>query len=453
MKALWNNLFGRVLRNEADGSDGGGGSDSDNQAKGLVSGLETFINDNPGTTGTSASSQQAQGNGQASDDSDSDNFDSGNRAPDPKDNTAPAPKVSETKTSDETDDDDDDDFGLPDLGGDVEPEKKSADVTFDEASFDAQTDKEVEGLDPKQGESWKQLKGELKKYKQGEISATQLQTRVTELESKNQELEETAARVKAMEERVKSVTSRNAELLLEESDEYQNKVALPHEELSKTVAALSEAKGISANDLWAAIKENDPVKRMSMIDSLEGKIGARHALTVQGMADDIRMIARTDQHMRADAEKIVEKHKAADLESRQGDVEKQIGQFQNAAKESFKQYSDRIPGFTDDSKSLTDEAKSAQAKAMNIKANDLSSGDLGYMVFSTQALPAALRAIKRLESENRDLRVVAGDRAKDIAPGGTKKKVAPDNSHMNSDTGKPKTFMEGFLNEDFIASA
>lgn len=448
MKALWNNIFMGGLRKPDDDGGGGGGGHDDASPKGLVAGLEGFINDNPDATATSKGGQKAQGSG-------GDDGDDGGAMGDPipgitndddDDNDEPI-----VKSIADDDDGDIDDFGLPDIGGKTGDEPAAKKPGFDEAAFDAETATILKSIEDKghPGDVYKDLRLKLKDYEKSTAVAPELQSKLDALETKNRELEEKAARVEAMEEKVKKVTSRNAELLLEESDEYQSKVAVPHTEISKTVTALSEAKGVAEIELWAAIKENDPVKRMSMIDALESKIGGRHALTVQNMANDIRVIARTDQAMRADAENIINQSKQRDTEAQNSFSKERVGEFQSAAREAFTRYADRIPEFVDDSKLMTDAAKSAQAKALNVDVANLSPGDMGYMVFSTQALPSALRELKRLQSENRDLRVAAGDRAKDIAPGSSRKKAAEPSKHIDPATQKPRTFMEGFMNEDF----
>ena len=426
------------LRKAEDGDTGGGGHD-EGSSDGLVSGLESFIDSNPDVTATATSKEKAEPKVDDADDDGGIGFLSGD--------SAPPTRGEEEKKADESEKEDDD-LGLPELGSAPKAEERKEDE-FDEAAFDAQTNKEIEGLDPSKGDAWKALKEEIKQYKKGEITSTQLQTQLEELKAKNAELEESAAKEKAMEEKVSSITKRNAELLLEENPEYQDKVAVPHDEISKTVKALSEAKSVSQAEIWSAIRENDPVKRMNMIDALESKIGGRHALTVQQMADDIRVVARIDQEMRASAVEIVEKARQEELASREEGSKHSVASFQASAKDAFSRYADKVPGFVDDTKNMTDAAKAAQARALTVDIENLNSGDLGYMVFSTQAFPAALREIKRLQSENRDLRVASGG-GRNIALGSSSKKE-PESSHVNKETGEPLTFMERFERAEFSA--
>ena len=116
----------------------------------------------------------------------------------------------------------DEDFGLPTIGKESESseeEPASETIEFDEAEFDEATNQEIKGLDPAKGEAWKSLKEELKSYKQGEIQVPEMQKKLQALEAENQSLKDVADEVEAIKSRMKAVTSRNAELLLEESQE------------------------------------------------------------------------------------------------------------------------------------------------------------------------------------------------------------------------------------------
>lgn len=460
MRMSWKNPFAGVLRNEANDSDAGGVG-----SKGLIAGLENFIDENPGATLTKNSTEAAQSSGrQRSDDAPPAGGDGDEDPPsneplkdsrglprsfeDDFSDDAPAGKPAGEKGEDE--EEEEDDFGLPGLGEKADPPegKKEDPKPFDEAAFDKQTEQEVAGLDPKQGEAWRTLKNEVKALRKAEADRAGFNERLKQLEEENQALKETAGEVEAMRERVKSVTSRNAELLLEDSAEYQSKVVVPHKDITETIDALAEARGVPKEEIWAAIRENEPVKRMAMIDALEEKIGGRHALAVQQMATDMRIIARHDQEMRANAEQIVEQAKRADLQTREKSSEADIEAFRASARESFTRYADRIPGFTDETKNLTDAAEAARAKALTVDVTKLASGDLGYMVFSVQALPAALRELKRLRTENRDLRVAAGKK-ETIGPGQRKKREGDGPAHIDEQTGQPRTFMSGFMQQDF----
>ena len=154
----------------------------------------------------------------------------------------------------------DEDFGLPTIRKEPEvsnEEPVTETVEFDESEFDEATNQEIKGLDPSQGEAWKKLKEELKSYKKGEVQLPEIQKKLEALEQENRNLRDTADEVEAIKERMKSVTSRNAELLLEESSEYYSSVVQPHKQISGTIEALSEAKGIDNPRIWTAERDKE----------------------------------------------------------------------------------------------------------------------------------------------------------------------------------------------------
>jgi len=396
---------------------------------GLVAGLDKFLEENPDATALENPEEPSSSDSSANSVSED------------------TPEKAEQKSDSALVQDDE--LGLPTLGSKPEPvsEEPAQEDQFDEAAFDAATNQEVEGLDPGKGEAWKKLKEELKAYKKGEIQLPELQVKLETLEKENASLKETADEVEAIKARMKSVTSRNAELLLEESQEYQDSVILPHREISKTISALAQAKKINEEDIWEVIGEGDPAKRINMLDELENSIGGRNSLLVQNMANDIRVIAEKDKQMRENAESIVAQAKTIDAKSQQEASSVRASDFKVEAKQAFELHSSKIPGFSDESGMLTDAGRSAQASTTTVDVNSLSVGDLAYMAFATEALPQSLRKIRSLEKENRDLRVAAGDKSSDILPGGTKSKTVDDN--IDPDTGNPMGLLEHMAKQTF----
>ena len=423
--------FGLLRAPDEEPAGGGGGGEQD--GVGLAAGLDAFIEENEVVTATASSTEEATSAGESG-------------ATDNKYLDGP---IVEGEGLPSDDGAEEDDFGLPEIGAQGKAEEQPPEEpAFDEDAFDAETAKEMVGLDPNKGAAWKALKEKVKGFeKEGAITPA-LQAELDALKTENLTLRETADQIDAMWEKVTSVTSRNAELLLEENDDYREKVLDPHNEIKSTVSALAEAKGVSEDEIWSAIGEKDAVSRMTAIDNLEKRIGARYALAIDKMSTDIRVIAKFDQSMRADAENIVNAAKMADMGASTQDTEARAAVFDAATQNSFQRYSKKVPGFTDSTGHMTDRAKSAEAKARLVDSNALSEGDLGYMAFSVQALPAALSQIKAMESEIRDLRVAAGDRARGIVSGSTVKKGEVD-PHINPATGEPTTFMEGILHQHF----
>jgi len=416
-----------IIRAAEEDSGGGGAATVEADSEmGLIDGLDKFLKDNPDAVAKEGSTETVESTSEE---------------------TAPQ------KANKESGDvflGEDEDFGLPTLGKEKTAESESVPEEiekFDEEAFDTETNKEMAGLDPGKGEAWKKLKEELKGYKKGEVQLPEVQERLDSLEKENASLKETAEEVEAIRSRMDSVKSRNAELLLEESEDYYNAVVKPHKEISSTIGALSEAKNISEDDIWAVIKETDPAKRISLLDDLEREIGGRNSLLVQNMANDMRGIAYKDKEMRENADAIVSQARTADAKVQQEQTDSQVADFRTSAKQAFGLHASKIPGFADDSGLLTDAGRTAQAHATTVDVRSLSSGDLAYMAFTTEALPQSLRKIRDLEKENRDLRVVAGDRSSDILPGNSTKKTVEDD--VDPETGTPLGLLDHMANQTF----
>ena len=343
---------------------------------------------------------------------------------------------------------DDDDLGLPNIGGAVDDIVDKA-PEFDSDAFDAETDALVKAFEDKghPGDVYKDLRSKLKEYESGSFDVPEKDARITELEAEVGKLTSVASEVEAMKEKVASVSSRSAKLLLEESADYKEKVEAPYQEIQSTVAALAEARSINPKEIWDALKENDPVKRLTMLDELEKSIGSRYASEVGGMAKDLRVINHINNEMMANAESIVAAAKEREMGASSKDLESRSEAYKGAAQTSFERYASKVPGFTDGTGNMTDAAKSSLTKSRMVDVNSLESGDLGYMAFSVQALPQALRHIKSLESQIQDLKVATGS-ASGIGAGKTVKKTGED-KHVNKDTGRPLSFLEGFKAQGF----
>ena len=335
--------------------------------------------------------------------------------------------------------------GLP--GAEVTPAPVASEA-FDESAFDAATTAMLASLEEKghPGDVYKDLRAKLKDFeKNGSVDPAQA-ARIAELEAENTTLSASAAEVQAMKDRVASVTSRSAVLLLEENSDYQSRVSAPYQEITETVDALSEVKGIPSTEIWAVIKENDPVKRMVGLDALEVKLGeggGRYALQVGNMANDIRKISALDAQMRGDAEAIVAAAKEKELGLSSKDQESRAQAYKVASSESFTRHASKIPGFTDATGNMTDAAKTAMAQTQIVDVSKLESGDLGYMAFAVNALPQALRHVKAMEAEIQDLRVAAGGNRPAISGG-----KAPSKAPESQDE-KNKGFMDNFMKQNF----
>ena len=139
--------------------------------------------------------------------------------------------------------------------------------------------------------------------------------------------------------------------------------------------------------------------------------------------------------------------RSADARVQEEQSASRMADFKTSAKQAFTLHAPKIPGFMDDSGVLTDSGRAAQANTTTVDVASLSSGDLAYMAFTTEALPQSLRKIRDLEKENRDLRVAAGDRGSNVLPGNATKKVAEE--EIDPDTGHPMGLLDHMAKQSF----
>ena len=99
-------------------------------------------------------------------------------------------------------------------------EKKEDETGFDEKAFDAQTDEDARSLDPKAGAKFKELRSQLKEFKQREASKLVPEDTKRELE----ELRLAAAEREGLKQRISEISSQSAKLQMENEPEYQTQV-------------------------------------------------------------------------------------------------------------------------------------------------------------------------------------------------------------------------------------
>ena len=177
--------FGLLRAPDEEPAGGGGGEEQD--GVGLAAGLDAFIEENEVVTATASSTEEATSAGESG-------------ATDNKYLDGP---IVEGEGLPSDDGAEEDDFGLPEIGAQVESEEKSPEEpAFDEDAFDAETAKEMVGLDPNKGAAWKALKEKVKGFeKEGSITPS-LQAELDALKTENLTLRETADQIDAMREKV-----------------------------------------------------------------------------------------------------------------------------------------------------------------------------------------------------------------------------------------------------------
>jgi hypothetical protein len=319
--------------------------------------------------------------------------------PDPpkEDDEEPEIVVNPPKETPSTEDEE-----FPELGKKATPNPSADDS-------DVELDEEIKGMEPKAGEKWKALKAELKLAKQ-EAEAAKAGSKVSpEIETELAELRQKAAEVEVLRQRNEELLRANDRVAVEESDEYISKVKTPYSEMEKALKSLSEHSKVPLDSLIDIITEEDIAKQDSLIEELEGKVGARMAGRVGRIADDYKAVTETKTRLLENAKQTLEQSRISRSLAEKQEKERSAQAYRVSTEESFKSYASRIPGFVDSTGNLTDLAKSVMQKTASMDPSTLDSSDLGYMAFCANSFPEARKAIVRLQEEVKMLKAAQGN--------------------------------------------
>jgi hypothetical protein len=145
------------------------------------------------------------------------------------------------------------------------------------------------------------------------------------------------------------------------------------------------------------------------LEALENKIGRRSLSRMERFCDDYREIESHRSSLMENAPKtLAEGRKQQEAQAEEG-RKVLTGQYQEAARDSFKKYAHTIPGFTDSSQQHTDSAAASQARVVSIDPHSLAPEDLGYALFAADALPILRKEFVKLQKENRALKGATGN--------------------------------------------
>ena len=362
-----------------------------------------------------------------------------------KDEPAPAQKKDQeppaAKEEEEEEEIEEEEF--PDIGagskadeGELEDE-----APFDEKAFDAETDRVVAAIEAKghPGEVYRELRGELKATRRQLSEAAAKTVIPKEIENELNELRPLKEEVEGLRQRTQELARANDEVAVRESKEYQENIIKPSQEIEETIQLMADAADLDPNDLYNAVMEPNPAKQDKLFDALKSKLGDRGISRLNRFADDYKSLqAKAREMMTKATETIARDRQAREKEAEQA-AKARRGEFQTESRAAFEKYAAKVPGLTDSSGQLTEEAKALRAKTVAIDPDSISNQDLGFMAFTARAFPAMRKAIVQLQSENKSLRAGRPTNQK-VAEGTSKTKTkAPEGVHED---GSPKGLQE-----------
>jgi hypothetical protein len=324
----------------------------------------------------------------------------------PVDTPEETPDASETTTEDEKPTEPEEEeinLGFSDT---EEDDTDARGDEFDEAAFDAETEKETSGMESeKEINKWKQLRSELKDYKKGEKKTQGEIDKEAEMES----LRDKAQRVEEVESLLEEFQKSDWELKVKKSKEYKEAFDKPLDDIETGIVKLSEDFEIPAQAIVDAVMEPSMKKRIAMVDALmedETDEGISNAALKAGLQSqvsnmaDVRTRAVQSQKRLLDSAK--ETHEKAQLkaaeeakESKGQRMKLHRAQVDNVAKDFGKLN-------LDDSRSDALQDALKQAKAMDVEG--MSTQNVAYAIASGAALPTVIKELKALRKENAELK-------------------------------------------------
>ena len=313
-------------------------------------------------------------------------------------------------------------------------EEKKGEAEFDEKAFDAQTDEDARSLDPKAGAKFKELRSQLKEFKQREAVKLVPEDTKRELE----ELRLAAAEREGLKQRISEISSQSAKLQMENEPEYQTQV------LDVVADAFTRAEDLAKmyeGDpaiLKAIIRERDRKTQNELIAEHLKDFSDFDRSEVYRMVQDFNGAMNNRQRLLANAETSIEKRRAAQEEQSRQLIAEQRLAVQKSQKSLFDKYKEVIPGLVDES-GETPAFKSLMSKALAIDFGQAKASDMAFASFAGTMLPHVMKEVASLRKELEGYRAANGKSVKTAPSPGSS--VAPTPTGDNS----PKTFMDAMM--------
>lgn len=286
-------------------------------------------------------------------------------------------------------------------------EPKEKDGEFNEDSFDKQTEELSQGMDQKASDKFKQLRQELKEFKQKQKEVVVPQ----DVQTKLQELELKAAEAEGLRQQVEELASVSAKAKVESSREYKEKVLNPAIEILQEADQIAEAYQIDSEVIQAIIREQDKEIQAKLIQSHLSELNEVEKQDVYRMIYEYKGLGKIRQEMLDKAEEKISQIEAQQIAEQQKQIEEEKKAVQSIQANIWDKYKQVIPGFVDENGEPTEEWTKLRNRSLSIDFNKAAGKDKAYAAFAGVALP---HVIKELNNAKKLLQEYSGKEANDL---------------------------------------
>ncbi len=286
-----------------------------------------------------------------------------------------------------------------------EPKEKEGE--FNEDSFDKQTEELAQGMDQKASDKFKQLRQELKEFKQKQKEVVVPE----DVQTKLQELELKAAEAEGLRQQVEELASVSAKVKVESSKEYKEKVLNPAIEILQEADQIAEAYQIDSEVIQAIIREQDKEIQAKLIQSHLSELNEVEKQDVYRMIYEYKGLGKIRQEMLDKAEEKISQIEAQQIAEQQKQIEEEKKAVQSIQANIWDKYKQVIPGFVDENGEPTEEWTKLRNRSLAIDFNKAAGKDKAYAAFAGVALP---HVIKELNNAKKLLQEYSGKEANDL---------------------------------------
>ena len=278
---------------------------------------------------------------------------------------------------------------------------------FNEDSFDKQTEELSQGMDKKASDKFKELRQELKEFKQKQkevVIPNDVQTKLQELEMK-------AAEAEGLRQQVEELSSVSAKVKVESSKEYKEKVLNPAISILQEADQIAENYQIDSEVIQAIIREQDKEVQAKLIQGHLSELNEVEKQDVYRMIYEYKGLGKIRQEMLDRAEEKITQIEAQQIAEQQKQSEEEKKAVQSIQSNIWDKYKQVIPGFVDENGEVTEEWTKLRNRSLSIDFNKAAGKDKAYAAFAGVALP---HVIKELNNAKRLLQEYSGKEANDL---------------------------------------